>query len=150
VRVGVNIQNVPGGGLLATYLNGQVLFQSGNNIATVPVSLTVGGNTLTQINPLSIVKTFGGANPLPQTITATSIGADSVFAVSEFTGTGGDWLSVFSVGELRHAADRYRDCERPVQFARRILHGGGDTRAIQWRIQHRHSPGHVNGRAPVR
>ena len=99
VIVGVNVQNVPGGGLLVKHLNGQVLFQSGNNTATVPVSLTIGGNnTFNQINPLSFVKTFGGANPLPQIITATSIAADFGFNVSESTATGGDWLSVSPFG----------------------------------------------------
>src|SRR5262245_48634751 len=49
------------------------------------------------IGPLSFTKVFNGANPLPQTVTVTSTGANFNFTYAATTLTGGTWLSVDNV-----------------------------------------------------
>src|SRR4051794_17080247 len=50
------------------------------------------------IAPLSFSKIFGGADPLPQTITVASAGSAFNFSVTSVTtGSGGAWLSVSNV-----------------------------------------------------
>ncbi|HEY7390143.1 MAG TPA: hypothetical protein VH640_16625, partial [Bryobacteraceae bacterium] len=46
------------------------------------------------IGPLSFVKPFAGADPLPQTVTVASVGAGFNFTVAASTNTGGSWLAV--------------------------------------------------------
>lgn len=46
------------------------------------------------IGGLAFTKTFAGANPLPQTITVTSLGAPFFFSSTSSTSTGGNWLII--------------------------------------------------------
>jgi hypothetical protein len=54
--------------------------------------------TFGNIPALSFTKLYGGANPLPQTVTVTSSGASFTYSVAASTATGGDWLSVSPSG----------------------------------------------------
>jgi len=86
--------NLPGGGLVAGTFSGQILLQLNGSFATVPVSMVVGANVFNQINPLNFTMTYGGANPLPQVITAASTGTNFTFLASVANSTGGNWLSI--------------------------------------------------------
>jgi len=98
ITVGVNVLNLPGGGVLAGTFEGQLLLQAPGSIATVPVTVTV-GKAFTQENPISFVMPFGGANPLPQVITmATNDNVSARFSASVATSKGGSWLSISPSG----------------------------------------------------
>jgi len=94
VTVSVNPANLPGGGLTAGTFVGQVLFTSSKDTETVPIAVYVGSNVFAQVNPLSFVKTFAGANPLAQNITLASTGAAFNFSAAVLNSTGGSWLSI--------------------------------------------------------
>jgi hypothetical protein len=94
VTVSVNPANLPGGGLTAGTFVGQVLLSSSNDTETVPISIYVGSNVFAQVNPLSFVKAFGGANPLAQEITLASTGTAFNFSAVVSNSTGGSWLSI--------------------------------------------------------
>lgn len=96
ITIGVSVPNLPNGGLIAGTFIGQVLFQSSTGSVTVPVSVVVGNNILSQVNAINFTKAFGGANPLPQTITITSPGEGPNFRFEASTATGGDWLTITS------------------------------------------------------
>ena len=98
VTVGIVPQNLPGGGLVAGSFSGQVLFQGAGEVITVPVTVSVGGNVFAQVNGLAFTMPLGGANPLPQIITATSLGAVFSITATAFSATGGNWLSVTPSG----------------------------------------------------
>jgi hypothetical protein len=98
ITVGVNVLNLPGGGVLAGTFEGQLLLQAPGSVATVPVTVTV-GKAFTQVNPISFVMPFGGANPLPQVITmATNDNVSARFSASVATSKGGSWLSISPSG----------------------------------------------------
>ncbi len=59
---------------------------------------TTQAQTFSQIPALAFTKVFGGANPLPQIITAVSTGADFTFSASATTTTGGAWLTISKSG----------------------------------------------------
>ena len=80
VTVNVNAAALPGAGLIAGTFVGQLVFQGNATTVTVPVSVTVGDNVYRQINPISFVKPFGGADPLPQTLTVPAPAPISIFA----------------------------------------------------------------------
>lgn len=92
--VSVNPANIPGGGLTAGTFTGAILLQTGNIQVSVPVSFTVGASVFRQINPLSFTMVAGGANPLPQVITAASTGTNFAFFGATANSTGGSWLSI--------------------------------------------------------
>ncbi len=92
--VGVSVPNLPGAGLVAGTYVGQLVFQTAGSSVTVPVSVVVGDNILTQVNAIAFNKVFGGAEPLPQTLSIASTGTAFNFAVTYSTATGGNWLSV--------------------------------------------------------
>ena len=98
VTVGIVAANLPNAALIAGTFTGEIRFLSGNNTATVPISVAVGGNSFAQVNPIAFTKTFGGANPLPQTLTMTSLGAAFSFTATASAGTGGNWLTVTPSG----------------------------------------------------
>jgi hypothetical protein len=100
VSIGIVTANLPNAGLVAGLFTGQVLFLSGNsNSVTVPVSVVVGGNGFAQINGINFTMPLTGANPLPQILTTTSIGAAiGGVTVSAATGNGGSWLTVSPSG----------------------------------------------------
>jgi hypothetical protein len=58
----------------------------------------VGGNGFAQINGISFTMPQAGANPLPQILTTTSIGASIAETISGFTANGGSWMTVAPVG----------------------------------------------------
>ena len=94
VTASITVANLPGGGATPGSFIGQLVFQNVNGNVTVPVVVVVGANILSQINAISFNKVFGGANPLPQTLTIPSTGTAFNFTRSWSTATGGSWLSV--------------------------------------------------------
>ena len=95
VTVGVMVANLPNGGLIAGTFIGQLVVSGNGTTVTVPVSVSVGANIFTQVNAINFTKVFGGANPLPQTLTIPNTGSTSLtYTVSSSTATGGSWLSV--------------------------------------------------------
>ncbi len=96
VSVGILPQYLPGGGILAGTFTGQLLFQTGDNSITVPVTMVVGTNVLTQVNPLYFTKPYGlTMNPLPQDLTVSITGATALsVGLAVENGTGGSWLSI--------------------------------------------------------
>src|ERR1019366_5195795 len=57
-------------------------------------SVVVADNVYGQVNAISFTKPFGGANPLPQTLTIASTGSSVNFRFESSTARGGDWLTV--------------------------------------------------------
>ncbi|MBC8166247.1 MAG: hypothetical protein H7Y20_10285, partial [Bryobacteraceae bacterium] len=94
VTVGVSVPNLPGAGLVAGTFTGQIVLRSATGNVTVPVRVTVGADVFSQMNAIAFTKLFAGANPLPQTITVNSTGADIRFFTTVTTATGGNWLSI--------------------------------------------------------
>jgi hypothetical protein len=99
LTVSVNVALLPGAGVQAGTFDGQLLLQATTGgIATIPVTVTV-GKAFTQVNPLSFVMSFGGANPLPQVISIpTNDNTSARFSASAATGKGGNWLSISPSG----------------------------------------------------
>jgi hypothetical protein len=98
VNVTINKTNLPGQSLLPGTFVGELVFHNGSQSITVPVSVVVGDAVFEQVNALSFVKPIGaGANPLPQTLTFASTGADFQFTFSASTANGGSWLTAENV-----------------------------------------------------
>ncbi|MEZ5351927.1 MAG: BACON domain-containing carbohydrate-binding protein [Bryobacteraceae bacterium] len=97
ITFSINKASLPGGGNTAGTYIGRLLFQTASGNVTVPFSIVVGDNVFQQVNPLSFTKLFGGANPLPQTLTIASTGTTFNFTTAKATATGGDWLTVSNV-----------------------------------------------------
>ncbi|HZQ22550.1 MAG TPA: hypothetical protein VFA89_07090 [Terriglobales bacterium] len=99
VTVSIDPQNLPNSGQIAGTFVGQIVFTSSGSSVTVPVSVSVGDNVFRQINPIAFTMPFGGANPLPQILTAASTGGTSIhFTPSTATSKGGNWLSISPSG----------------------------------------------------
>ena len=98
VSVTVVKQNLPGMGLVAGTFIGQLVFQTTGSRVTVPVSVVVADNVLSQVNAISFTKPFTGADPLPQVLTIASTGTRLNFTARWSTATGGNWLSVSGLG----------------------------------------------------
>jgi hypothetical protein len=99
LTVSVNVVNLPGGGVLAGTFTGQILLEATGGIATVPVTVTVGKAVFAQVNPISFVTPFGGANPLPQILTITTADNSTLrFTATAVTSKGGNWLSISPFG----------------------------------------------------
>ena len=96
--------NLPTGGLAAGTFVGQVVFTSAKDRVTVPITVTVGDSVFRQVNPLNFTKTFGGANPLSQVITAASTDTQFNFTATAVNGTG---LSTTGVGWLQITPNAY-------------------------------------------
>jgi hypothetical protein len=92
--VSVNPANIPGGGRVAGTFTGQILLEENGKEISVPVSFSVGANVFEQINPLNFTMVEGGANPLPQVITAASTGTNFYFTAVTANSTGGSWLAI--------------------------------------------------------
>src|SRR5262249_54449757 len=99
LTVGIAVANLPGGGATAGHFIGQiVLSQPSGGSMTIPVSVTVGDNIFSQINPINFTKVFGGADPLPQTLMVPSTGTNFNFDTNAYSANGGHWLSTNVVG----------------------------------------------------
>ncbi|HZQ70296.1 MAG TPA: hypothetical protein VFA68_17345 [Terriglobales bacterium] len=98
VSVSITPSNLPGGGLIAGTFVGQLSFQTTGSSVTIPVAVTVGASVFRQINPISFTMPFGGANPLPQVISAISTGSNFNFDSVAVTSKGGAWLTVSKSG----------------------------------------------------
>ena len=99
LTVSVNVLNLPGGGTLAGTFTGQLLLEATGGIATVPVTVTVGKAVFAQVNPISFVMPFGGANPLPQILTIPTADNSTLrFTATAATSKGGNWLSISPFG----------------------------------------------------
>lgn len=61
-------------------------------------ALPLHAQNLEPIPALAFTKPFGGANPLPQIITAISSGTNFTFSATATTSTGGSWLTVANSG----------------------------------------------------
>jgi len=94
ITVAISVPNLPNAGLIAGTFIGQVVIQTTGSAVTVPISVTVGTSVFEQVNPISFTKFFGGANPLPQTLTVATPGTAFNYFVSASTATGGTWLTV--------------------------------------------------------
>jgi uncharacterized protein (TIGR03437 family) len=96
VTVSVSPQGLPHG----IYL-GQVSFQASSSSVTIPVSLVVVDNsdpntkTFQQLSRVNFT-TPVGSNPLAQTVTVVSTGANFNFGATAQTAGGGNWLQVGS------------------------------------------------------
>ncbi len=94
VTVEVNASALPNGGAIAgTYL-GQLLFETGGDITSIPVSVTVGTVVFAQVNPISFTMPFGGANPPTQVLTIETNNNSAIGFTPIANSTGGNWLSV--------------------------------------------------------
>jgi hypothetical protein len=90
---------LPNGGSIAGTFTGQLLLQAPTGVATVPVTVTVDKAAFAQVNPISFVMPFGGANPLPQVLTIPAADSSTFrFSASATTGKGGNWLSISPSG----------------------------------------------------
>ena len=98
VSVGLVVANLPSGGLVAGTYVGQLIFDAPGSRVTVPVSVVVGPSAFRQVNAISFVKPFGGANPLPQTLPIATASTAVTFRVTSMTANGGEWLSVSGCG----------------------------------------------------
>src|ERR1019366_2339043 len=97
LTVSVNVPNLPGGGSLGGTFTGQLLLEAAGGIATVPV--TVGKAVFAQVNPISLVMPFGGANPLPQVLTISTADSSTIrFSAGTATSKGGNWFSISPSG----------------------------------------------------
>ena len=91
--------------------------QRATKASRVPVSVVVGDDVFRQVNAISFVKPVGsGSNPLPQTLTIASTGADFQFTFSAVTATGGNWLTCGQpefqrLRTMLHAAHAHGGCD---------------------------------------
>src|ERR1019366_3939131 len=87
VTVSVVTNKLPGQGLTPATYNGQLVFTGAGDVVTIPISVTVGSNTFSQLNAISFVMPQGGANPLPQILPVVSTGTNFLFSSAVYTGT---------------------------------------------------------------
>jgi hypothetical protein len=98
VSMAINPAALPGAGKVAGAYIGQLLLAATGNSVTIPISVTVGPDVFAQVNAINFTKPFGGNDPLPQTLTIASAGADSTIDVAAYNGAGGNWLTVSPTG----------------------------------------------------
>jgi hypothetical protein len=99
LNVSVNVLYLPGGGHIAGTFTGQLLLEAPGSIVTVPVTVTVGKSVFAQVNPISFIMPFGGANPLPQLLTIPAADNTTIrFTATAATSKGGNWLSLSPSG----------------------------------------------------
>jgi hypothetical protein len=99
VNVSINRALLPNAGLVAGVFTGQLLVEtSGGGSFTVPISVELGDSVFGQINGIHFTMLEAGPDPLPQTITPTSTGANFSFTTGWATSAGGDWLRVSPSG----------------------------------------------------
>jgi hypothetical protein len=99
LTVSVDVANLPNGGLIAGTFIGQLLIETTDSIATVPVTVTVGNAVFAQVNPISFVMPSGGPSPLFQVLSIPATDNSNIrFSASAVTGKGGSWLSISPAG----------------------------------------------------
>ena len=100
VSVSVNPANVPGAGLTAETMVGQILLTGSNSRVTIPISFTLAAAAFRQVAPINFVMPASGVNPsapalpLAQVLTIGSTGASISFKAVAVNGTGGNWLVI--------------------------------------------------------
>jgi hypothetical protein len=100
LTAGITLASLPGSGLTPGTFVGEITFDYTvssvvTDSITVPVVVNVGTSVYAQVNPLSFVKTFAGANPLSQVITVANTGSTPIdFIASIQNSTGGSWLTI--------------------------------------------------------
>jgi hypothetical protein len=94
VTVSIDASSLPGGGATAGTFDGQVLFQSGGDSVTVPVTVTVGASVFVQLDPINFTMSVGGSGPLPQVLSVASTGTNFDIEWNSWTSTGANWLTV--------------------------------------------------------
>ena len=93
--VSVNPANLPSGAvLLGGTFTGLIRLSGAGQEISIPVTFIVGANVFRQMNPLTFTMIQGGANPLPQVVTAGSTGTPVTFLATVYNSTGGNWLSI--------------------------------------------------------
>jgi hypothetical protein len=98
VTIQVAPQNLPGNGQLAGTFSGQLVVQTGEELVTVPVSVTLGANVFSQTNGINFTMPFAGADSLPQTLMIVSTGSNFNFSAFAYSATGGNWLQISNSG----------------------------------------------------
>ena len=98
LAVSITPANLPGGGLVAGTFVGQVLITTASSQVSIPVNVVIGDPVFSQVNPLRFTMPAGGANPLPQIVTAASTSSAVSFTALAETGTGGSWLQISPQG----------------------------------------------------
>lgn len=99
IAVGITTQALPNGGLVPGNFTGQVVFSTSGSSVTIPITVAAGDSVFGQVNPISFTKPFGGANPLPQILSMTSTGAESIrFNAVAVNANGGNWLQITPSG----------------------------------------------------
>jgi hypothetical protein len=66
-------------------------------LLALPIAVSIpcaNAQTFAKVPALSFTKTFGGANPLPQTVAIASTGTNFSFTSTATTSTGGSWLQL--------------------------------------------------------
>jgi hypothetical protein len=98
VTVGITKANLPGGGSIPGTFTGQLVLKAAGDTVTIPVTVVVGADIFSQVNPISFTKPFGGPNPLPQIVTVAGTGAVIRFTAAATTAKGGNWLQISPQG----------------------------------------------------
>ncbi len=113
VTVGITPASLPGGGATAGTYVGQLLFAATGSSVTVPVSVTVGSNVFTQVNPLNFTMPLGGG-ALPQVLSIASPGTNFTFSSAVYTGDRRQLAEHLQPGRrvLQHAAWPYGERQR--------------------------------------
>jgi hypothetical protein len=98
VSVGINKSALPNGGQVAGIFAGELMFQGGTGVVTIPVSVVVGDSVFKQLGVVTFKKSTGGSNPPSQSLAIASTGTNFYFNVAAYTGTGGSWLAASPSG----------------------------------------------------
>jgi hypothetical protein len=94
LTIGIIAANLPGQGLVGGIFTGLLVLNSAGGAVSIPVTAVVGNPRFVQLSPLTFTKSFGGPNPLGQTLSVTSSGGGISFLTAASGDKGGDWLSV--------------------------------------------------------
>jgi Viral BACON domain len=117
LNVSVTPANLPGGGLVDGTFVGQIVLVTNGDRETIPVNYRVGAAVFQPQAPLTFSKPFGGSNPVPQTITVLSTGANFNIFGATATSTGGSWIQInpSNYGCCGIAEGfRYFGCSKPI------------------------------------
>lgn len=95
LTVSVVPANLPGLGLVSGTFVGQIVLVTNGDRETIPVNYRIPtAGTFEPVPPLLFTKPFGGSNPVPQSITVSSTGANADVFGAVATSTGGSWLQI--------------------------------------------------------